>query len=259
MEKELLDQTLKGSIKILIDIMGIMNPVAFSHIGNLRTLARQLALRLQIKNTWEIELAVLLSQIGTVTVPLEVLEKKQAGQELSPSEEEIFSSHPIVARRLLQNIPCLTDIAEGLAYQLKSYDGEGFPADTRKGKHIPLIGRLMRVLLAFNDLRKKGMKPKKVVAALRLQSGSYDPDILDALEAEVMKVEQGYVVRAKLLSEVFPGMLIAESIVDGNDVVLIPAGYEITEVLKLRLLNYAQLGIVHEPIKILEPVVRQAH
>ena len=63
-ERELLDQTLKGSIKVLVDILALVNPMAFSRLGLIRSLAKNLAIQLGEKDIWKVELAALLSQIG---------------------------------------------------------------------------------------------------------------------------------------------------------------------------------------------------
>ena len=74
-EKELLERTLNGSIKLLIDVLSIVNPYGFSESSKIKEIAFRLSKRLQIKDTWELELASALSQIGYVAVPAEILQK----------------------------------------------------------------------------------------------------------------------------------------------------------------------------------------
>ncbi|MEW6572512.1 MAG: hypothetical protein AB1374_02620, partial [Bacillota bacterium] len=64
----------------------------------------------------------------------------------------------------------------------------------------------------------------------------------------------GFIVKTVVLDELLPGMVLADDIRDHRGVMLVPKGYEITEVLKTRLLNFARFGSVTEPIKILEPI-----
>src|SRR5690606_7648318 len=73
-EKELLEQTLKGSIKVLADLLGIAKPEAFGRTARLRRKARELAAHLPGVQTWELDTAALLSQLGCVNVPQEILD-----------------------------------------------------------------------------------------------------------------------------------------------------------------------------------------
>ncbi|HEX3074367.1 MAG TPA: response regulator, partial [Ignavibacteriales bacterium] len=68
-EKELLENTLRGSIKVLIDILSIVNPNGFSISSKLKEITFRIARHMNITDTWELELTSALSQIGCVAVP----------------------------------------------------------------------------------------------------------------------------------------------------------------------------------------------
>lgn len=157
---------------------------------------------------------------------------------------------------MLVNIPRFEGIAEAIAYQEKRFDGGGIPGDGRKGAAIPLIARILKVVLDFNALLTTGKTAAQAVEIMRCRQQWYDPDVLAALEAEIMSVKEGFVIRSIGLSEIMPGMELADDIKDSTGVVLISKGHEITEVLKLRLFNYARFGTIVEPIKILESLTK---
>lgn len=253
-ERELLEKTLQGSIKVLIEILSMVSPFAFNQASRLRYLARRLGVRLKVDRLWEVELAAMLSQIGHVTVPQTILEKRYKGEELSGEEIKVFYSHPQAARDLLKNIPRLERIAEAVAYQCKLFNGGGFPLDHRKGKAIPLIARILKVVFDCDALVQAGKTITEAVAVMRSHEDWYDPAVLGALEAEGLEAEEGFIIRTVSLGELLPGMVLAEEITDGRGVMLVPKGYEISEVLKTRLLNFARFGTVSQPIKVLEPV-----
>lgn len=71
-ERELLEKTLKGSVKLLLDISNAVNPRIFSRASRIRTMANGIAARLKIEKYWEVELAAMLSQIGCTTIPPEI-------------------------------------------------------------------------------------------------------------------------------------------------------------------------------------------
>lgn len=253
-ERELLEKTLKGSIKILMDILSLVSPVAFSQSSRVRSLARRLAVRLNTENSWEVELAAMLSQIGCVTIPGEILEKRYRGEELSKDERSMFLSHPQSGKKILANIPRLEGIAEAIGYQEKRYDGSGVPEDDIKGNSIPVASRIIRVALDYDMLVSRGRSQDKSVEIMWRQGRLYDPEVLAALDAEVNSLEEGFIIRALGVKDVHPGMVLADDIKDKAGVVLIPKGYEITEILKARLLNFWRYGNVFEPIKVMEKV-----
>ncbi|OPY58496.1 MAG: Hydrogenase transcriptional regulatory protein hupR1 [Pelotomaculum sp. PtaU1.Bin035] len=251
-ERELLDNTLKGTIKLLIDVLSMVNPAAFSQSSRIIKIVRRLSTRLNVKEKWKVELAAMLSQIGCVTIPGEILQKKYQGLTLSESENEMFLAHPKTGKDLLENIPRLEDIAEGIAYQMKRFDGTGVPADNLQGMEIPFIARILKVALDFDTYLTAGNSYVQSFDIMYNQRQWYDSDVLAALEADILNIEEGFVVRSIELSSLLSGMILADDIVDLNKRVLIPKGSEITEVLKRRLLNYARFGNIAEPIKVIE-------
>lgn len=253
-ERELLEKTLKGSIRLLVEILSILSPVAFSQTTRIRNLAKKLAIRLNVEDKLELDLALMLSQIGCVTIPAQILEKKFRGEVLEDSEFELFLSHPLVGGKLLSNIPRLEKIAQAVTYQEKLYDGSGIPKDNKKGTAIPLISRIMKVVIDFNSLLNSGKNAEHAVEIMRNRRTWYDPVIFGAFEAEIMELKEGYIVKAIKLDDIKTGMVLGEDIKDVTGKVLVTKGNELTEVLITRLLNYNQLGKVAEPIKVVARV-----
>lgn len=130
-EREILEQTLKGSIKLLANILSIMSPKVFRQATNMRKIAQKIAERLMTSNLWEIELAALFSQIGCVTIPGEIMNKVYGGYPLTQGETEIYFSHANAGGNLLRNIPRLENIANAITYQFKQFNG-GDIRETKK-------------------------------------------------------------------------------------------------------------------------------
>src|SRR5208283_164611 len=82
-ERELLSKTLSGTIKLLTDILSIVEPQSFGRAQSLRDSIARLTGKLSVANAWEIHLAVMLAPIGFVTIPPDVLLKFRTGQPLS--------------------------------------------------------------------------------------------------------------------------------------------------------------------------------
>ena len=75
-ERELLEKTLGGSVKILTEILSLVNPAAFGKASRLRRITTRLMAQLGVESSWMYEVAAMLSQVGCVVMPTEVVEKK---------------------------------------------------------------------------------------------------------------------------------------------------------------------------------------
>src|SRR5579864_4236430 len=106
-ERTILKETLNGCIKALVDVLAITNPVAFGRASRVKRLAMEFATRLDCKDFWQLEAACMLSQIGYVSLPTELVEKLYYGEQLTPEEKLLASGAPEVVNSLLENVPRL--------------------------------------------------------------------------------------------------------------------------------------------------------
>ena len=116
-ERQLLDETLSGAVDVLVKILAIANPQAFSRAGRITSLVETAAVQLAVEDAWEVRLAALLSQIGCIAVPEAILEQAQFGAALSPEHRAIYATHPQVARDLVTEIPRLARVADWIGRQ----------------------------------------------------------------------------------------------------------------------------------------------
>lgn len=253
-EKELLEKTLKGSVKVLIELLSMVSPLAFGQSVRLGRLARKLAGRLHLDDPWEIELCSMLSQIGCITVPPDIIQKKLGGEELSQEELEIFLGHPLAGEKLLANIPRLEDTAKAIRSQLERKDYRQVYRLKKENPRVYYMSGALVLALDYDLLVSAGRTPLQAVEIMRDSQAKYDRDLFAALEAEAISLERGYYVRTLGLGELAPGMTLAEEVRDKKGNVLISRDTVITEVLKTRLINYARESPVAEPIKTKEPI-----
>ena len=70
-ERQVLDQTLAGSVKVLTEVLSLVNPSASSRALRVRRVVSHMVQRLHLRDPWQLELASLLSQIGYLTLGME--------------------------------------------------------------------------------------------------------------------------------------------------------------------------------------------
>jgi response regulator RpfG family c-di-GMP phosphodiesterase len=185
-ETELLDKTLKGSIKTMIDILAVTSPSIFNRSILIREYAKKILKRLKIAESWEIDIACLLSQIGCVGLPNEILNKKLKGISLTTEEEEMYYSQAGTGKSLLKNIPRLEKIADAIALQYKSFDDINLLKDEISDETFILIPKLLRLLNDYFLLVEKGIEAKKKIDILIEDKFFYDPLLFSALQAELL-------------------------------------------------------------------------
>ncbi|QQS36953.1 MAG: response regulator [Ignavibacteriales bacterium] len=254
-EKELLNRTLKGSIKVLIDILSAVNPTAFRFASDISRISKSIAERLKMKEVWEVELAALLSQIGCVTIPQELIEKRISGIELTVEENRIYSSHPTVGSSFLQNIPRLEEVSNAIKFQMKRYDQQS--EETFKfvnSDSVLKLAGILKVASDFDAYIKSGLSEPEALKLMDKDKGKYNPEIMSALESEMSGVGRKFMVKNLNVSELRDGMILGQDIYDSNNFILLRKGIEINSILNIRLLNLATVKKIVEPIKVLVPI-----
>jgi response regulator RpfG family c-di-GMP phosphodiesterase len=172
-----------------MEVLATAHPAAFGRAARIRRYVRQLGLALNPENLWQFEAAAMLSQIGSISTPPEVLRKQQANQELSPEEQRCFLSIPAIGRRLIAMIPRMEPVARMIGFQRYEYlDPAGLPPGERA---VALGGQILRAALDFDQLVLGGAEPQAALAELRAR-GSYDPAVLAAFDpAQVPAMAEG--------------------------------------------------------------------
>ncbi|OGH94910.1 MAG: hypothetical protein A2X42_04310 [Candidatus Margulisbacteria bacterium GWF2_38_17] len=254
-ERELLEKTLRGSIKVLSDILAIINPEAFGMASRIRRYVLEISKQLGIPDIWKIETAAMLSQIGCVVVAEDLIKKYASGVPLIAREQEIIDRHPALAAELLVSIPRMQDIAEIIEYQSKHYDGTGIPVDSRKGEDIPLGARLLKVAIDYDRLISSGKSEKNAVNILKDRRHLYDIKIIESLE-KILGIESKFITKNVSVNELIEHMIVAENIYTRNNMLLIARGQEISRSIMERLRYYGNTGKIDQQVNVIIPTNR---
>ncbi len=268
-EKELLEKTLIGSIGILVDVLSISDPQMFARGKRLRDCVRETAAALDYRNRWELEVAALLSQIGSLTLPAEILLKERAHIPLTPEEREIVERAPESGCNLLIKIPRLETVAQIIRYQHKNYNGTGLPPDTVRGEAIPFGARILKVLADMLDLEAEDTPRSVAFRLMCSRHGCYDPAILETLnatyqpalpapkpkqptQAQAGKTGRGSAAPGATKEAIhFVQLVVGDVLISDLETTdgarLLNAGSPITEAILEKLAHYARLKGVREP------------
>jgi response regulator RpfG family c-di-GMP phosphodiesterase len=248
-EKVLLEHTLNSCVKMLIEILGMVSPAASGRASRLQRYTLALAAALQLSDRWQWSLSALVSQIGCVALPAELLSKVEAGQTLTDEERRLHESHPEVAGKLLAAIPRLEDVAEIVTAQFGPLNFSDQPADVRRWD-VRNTGRLLlRAAFEFDRLTSGGRRREAAADALRASSLGFPSCVIEALRS-LAPANQQRVIKEMRLKDLSTGMILEEDLVSSKGIRLVPAGHEVTRSLIVRLNSIAGGVGVAEPFRV---------
>lgn len=236
-ERELLEETLRGSISVLSDLNALINPEVFGRSSRSKRIAAMLGRTMKLDDIWKIETAAMLSLIGTITVSQELVDKWLRGDDLDEIESEYFSTHCETTSSMIAKIPRMNHIANIIKYQEKNFDGSGFPRENISGLDIPIESRILKVVNDFDRYSRQEKDTKKTLDRLLCCNGKYDPTVLGALQT-VSGIESKLSISQVPITQIKPGDIFVEELRTDSGVLLVSRGQQITELLamKIRLL-----------------------
>jgi response regulator RpfG family c-di-GMP phosphodiesterase len=243
-ERELLHGTLRGCLRVLTDILNLVNPEAFGRSERVHRLALNVGKRLFIKQPLNLDLGAMLSQLGCVTLPDELITKIYKGGTLSAEEQQIFDMHPAVTAGMLSQIPRMERVREVILHQ---------NTKAAEASKIPLESKILKACLDYDSLEQAGLDKHDAVDTLRGRTGWYDSRVLDALE-KATAGEEGYLRRELEYGELRPGMILVDPLMSRDNVHIMAKGTELTEVSLARLENFRKSKRLPYTVRVMVPV-----
>jgi CheY-like chemotaxis protein len=252
-EKVLLEQTLAGAAKMLIEILGMVSPAAYGRASRLQTHVVAMSAAIGVADRWQFPLAAMLSQIGCVSLPAEIFSRIDAGQSLGAEEQRLYDSHPEVASRLLAAIPRLEDVAAIVAGQRSAPQRLNRPSDLRQWDTRSLGQLLLCAASTFDHQVVGGVSAAVAAEQLRGPAFGLQPAVTDALRTS-HSAGTGTSCRMVRLKELALGMIIDEDLKSDKGMRLVVSGQEVTASLLVRLRTISSgIGVV-EPFRVRVPI-----
>lgn len=243
-EKELVEKTLYGSVKVLSEVLSIVSPLAFGQSARVRTTVDALLKRLEIEDQWQLEIAAMLSTLGCVAIPAEVLQRQIAGGTLSENELKQFDNHPTFASELLGHIPRLENVAEMIAAQA--------PDCENKAAEFPIEKQILKIAIDFDRQEQSADSSLHALSQLKEIRSCYSENVLEAL-SDYVKNEKNVDVDNIDILDIRTGMVLAEDVRNRNGTLLMSQGQEITASAKRLLQNYLENDAIPPQLCVVVP------
>jgi response regulator RpfG family c-di-GMP phosphodiesterase len=252
-ERSILKETLIGCIKALVDVLAIANPIAFGRASRVKRLALDFATALHCSDFWQLEAAAMLSQIGYLSLPPELLEKLYYGEALTPSEKTLAAGVPDVAMALLENIPRLDPVVQILA--ALNWKDEAL---LRLGDGTIGMGtRILGLVLEYDVLNTQGHSVDVAVQTLRRRAPRYTEELIEKFGQFLGAGSGKSELRQMPLKAVQPGMVIAQDLRTQMGTLLVSRGFEVTSLFLERSRNFGP-DLLDEMIKVVVPAAKAA-
>jgi response regulator RpfG family c-di-GMP phosphodiesterase len=254
-ERELLEGTLRGSLKVLSEVLSLLRPEIYGRISRIAPYVRSMSRLCSDPSPWQTEAAGMLCLLGYIILPDAVVARVERRRVLSPEDAATYQQHAEVAAKLVANIPRMGGVAKAIAYQEKNFDGGGFPVDAVRGKDIPIGARILRVLLDFDRLVSSGLIKSEAYKTIKQGAGVYDPDVVVAF-GEVLGEEGKHVVVQVPVAKLREKMILAEDMFvtrGGQKIKVLPKGYELSGVALEHISKLIRYDTIKDTIKVIIP------
>lgn len=248
-EKEVLEHTLIGSLEAMTHALSIMNPEVFSRSIRISRYVTAVAKQMGLPVIWRLEVAALLSQIGLITFPPEILHKLGRGKELSHQEEQLYSQYSSIGAEMIRKIPRMDKVADIIEHQEYTLEISEAQSDIDS---IPLESRILKVAIDMDGLESTGHTKQQALDILRAHVKKYDPAVLNALR--VISGKTLHKTKEVQMADLSPPMVLAGDIRAKSGAMVIPKGQPVTFAMLTRLQNFSLFQPIQEPLKVSVPV-----
>lgn len=239
-EKELLENTLMGSIKVLTDVLAAISPQALGRSMRIARCLRHLVAKFRLPASWCFEASAMLSQLGCITLDPEVTRAAYLGESLSAADQARFDAHPHVAADFLTSIPRMEPVAWMIRHQLTKRIPHSAPHVPTLPEEVIVFGaKMLRVAVAFDNLKLRGLSDEEAISQLRQRSAEFETEIVDMM-ADMKSEEVKTEVRKVPIASLTIGMVLQEDVRNRAGLLVVAKGQEVTRPLLARLDNFSR-------------------
>lgn len=244
-EAELLNNTLSGSVKLLIEATVITDPAAAEAIRAVRDGVNVISKGLGIKSEWSFSLAASLFMIGGITVP-------------RSSSEEILDENYIRAcsqsgAKLLRHISRLDEVSQIILHQRMPLDlpeDLEYPTDETR---VAIGSQILRFAYDWHRYSQNAEGDRAVgLQKLASSEETHDPRLFTAVNfvndnlTGNQKIEKQQRLVELSVRQLRPGMLTEEDIKTSDDSLLVAKGQMLSQVMIDRLRGFFRASLIEE-------------
>ncbi len=237
-ERQLLEQTLRGSVQALADALALSSPTVFGASVRVKETCTKLASKIGLKVTWSLEVAATMSHIGAISLPHGLYERRSKKMMLTVHEKAMLDRISTVTAQLLAPIPRLEQVREIIQRAgPPSPATPSAPKPEDEGNIAVQAGHILRVALDFEELECELSTTGALHRIRHAPHGVYDPTVVGAL-VEIHASQATMTTIDVPIRGVSVGMVIAADVFSRSGVLIVARGHRVTESVMERLRNF---------------------
>ena len=240
-ERDLIENTLKGTIQILTEIVSALSPELCGQSSEASRAAVAVARSIGLQEPWRVELSALLLNCGIATFPPEIARAAAARAVPGAEEREALARVPAASARLIAHIPRLESVA-----RIVSRVGQGEMVSDASPDEI-LGARIVSEVYGVINAEARGEDRMLTLRELRARHPAEAPAFFDALQLALVPDQEVYPERAVKLKELRVGMRLSRPLETSDGRTLIREGHVLSALVVERIRNHAATCGLREP------------
>lgn len=238
-ERELLESTLRGAVSALLEALALTAPTVWGRASRAHQVVVDVAQRLALRETWPIEVAAQLADLGFMSLPAETVTRHFEGAALSGPEQDMVARAEALTDKLLSRVPRLEPVRE-LAIATRQIPEPGWSVERQ-------------LLWAAYELHRNDAQGVPLERALGGLRPHLAPDVFAALSETADPSRLARRTVELPLAALRQGMTLLDNVTSRSGAVLITRGNVLTPTVLERIRNVHQLQGVREPVLVRLP------
>jgi len=248
-ERDIMERTLSAVVKTLGDVLSLAAPELFNRATLVKAYVSHVVHKLQLEGGWQIEVAASLHTLGLIALPAELVHRTLASPPLTLEEKKQLASHPETAKRIIEAIPRLEEVAQIVQQQA---------ADAPHGSAWICSGaRLLKLAIRIETRVARGASLVEAIDSLSANATEEERQYTTALRTLYSDSEQMELKELRV-RELRPGMVLDADVMTRDGALVLPKGRELSAILLERLLQFSSSRGLGEPIFVRVPAERAA-
>lgn len=241
-DRELLETTVSGSVKLLGEVMALAAPSCFRDTPAVTSIVEHMCERAGEREPWRFRAAAMLHGLGYVALPVALVEKRMARLELTPAEHRQLASAAEIGARLLADVPRFREVAEMVRRQHEPI-ADDLADDVARG--AAMIQLALEVLEDVTPTRR-------IAQIARARAQGRTPAIRGLLERlfDFRARRPDEEVAMLKIAELRPGMALEDNLVTRAGALLCAKGSELSAPMLERIRQFHRTSPLAEPIKV---------
>jgi response regulator RpfG family c-di-GMP phosphodiesterase len=241
-------ENLQRSVQLCVQTMQTFYPTLGNQARRVYELCKAMGAGLELppEQQQTLEIAAWIHDIGLVGVPRQLIRRWETDPDgISPAERALVQHHPVLGEELARFADNLKEVGPTIRAQHERFDGGGYP-DGLRGENIPWLARLLAVAVAYAESNLDAKQSAEMIS--RSSCSALDPEAVRAFLRSLPKAVVPGKQKEVLLSELRPGMILAQGIYTANGVLLMPDGQRLSSTYIDKLLNHNRINPISQSL-----------